>query len=336
MVKMVKNSVNSAFHARVTSKSLDSGWQPKANTKTTSGITTIFDQFQNSHPRAMVSFIIVSWNKKQEIMELVESLIKQKYERKEIIVVDNASTDGTVNILRQKYPLLKIIQLDKNYGLHKSFNMGVKYAEGGIIIGVDQDCILMDDGVIDKVVNYFKGNQKLGILAFNVKNYYSKKNAWDDPIILKEGQSEKGYPCLAYNGCGFAFLKDVYNKTGGLTEEFFIYYGEIEITLRTIELEYECRYFPNITVFHKSFLKPSYTNWYIKITARNWIWFGWKNLPIYEMVTPRFVLTLGSLLIKKPAQTFPTLFEALKGLSQILKKRKKLSRTTINYYKSFK
>src|SRR5208283_653650 len=134
---------------------------------------------------------------------------------------------------------------------------------------------------------------------------------------------------------GFAILRDVYNKAGGLTEEFFIYYGEIDITLRVIELEYECRYFSNITVFHKSSLKPSHSNWYIKTTARNWLWFGWKNLPLYEMLTPRFTMTLGSILINKPAQIFPTLFETFAGLSPILKKRKKLSRTTINYYKSF-
>jgi len=91
-----------------------------------------------------VSMITVSWNKKGKIIELIESLLRQKYERKEIIVVDNASTDGTVDVLKQKYPLLKIIPLDENFGLHKGFNVGVKCAKGEIIIGMDQDCVLMD------------------------------------------------------------------------------------------------------------------------------------------------------------------------------------------------
>jgi GT2 family glycosyltransferase len=284
----------------------------------------------------LVSIVVVSWNKKRETEELIESLVKQKYDQKEIIVVDNASSDGTVKLLRQKYQSIRIIELNKNYGLHKGFNIGVKCSRGEIIVGIDQDCILFDEKAIDKVVEYFKENQKLGLIAFNVKNYYSRRDAWDNPVIKKKGKFDKGYPCFAYNGSGFAFLAEVYKRVGGLTEEFFIYFGEIDITLRVIELQYECRYFENITVFHKSSLKPTYTNWYIRNTTRNWIWFGWKNFPLYEMVTPSFIITLGSFIIKKPAQIFPILFETLGGLPNILKQRKKLSRTTINYYKSFK
>jgi len=283
----------------------------------------------------LASVVVVSWNKKLEMMELIESLIKQKYQRKEIIVVDNASTDGTVDILRQKFPLIKIMPLDKNYGLHKGFNIGVKSAKGEIIIGIDQDCVLMDESVIDKVIRCFKENRKLGIVAFNVKNYYSRKNAWDNPRFLKEERLKEGYPCFAYNGCGFAVLKDIYKRAGGLSEEFFIYYGEIDLTLRVIELRYQCRYFPDITVFHKSSLKPPNTNWYVKTTARNWAWFVWKNFPFFEVVKHRFGLSL-SLIFKKPALIFSISCETFAGFSQLLKRRKQLSRHTISYYKSFK
>ena len=117
-------------------------------------------------------------------------------------------TDGTVDFLRQKYPSLKIIQSVKNYGLHKGFNVGVRCSKGEIVIGVDQDCVLMDDQVITKLLNILTRTKSLGIIAFNVKNYYSKKNAWDDPsVFIKEGESGKGYPRLAYNGFWFCFLK---------------------------------------------------------------------------------------------------------------------------------
>lgn len=261
--------------------------------------------------------------------------MKQKYERKEIIVVDNASIDGTVDVLKQKYPLVKILPLDKNYGLHKGFNVGVKRANGEIIIGIDQDCVLMDENVIKKVVKNFKENRKLGIIAFNVKNYYSQENAWDNPQFLKEGKLEKGYPCPAYNGCGFAVLKDVYERAGGLCEEFFIYHGEIDLTLRVIESGYQCRYFPNITVFHKSSSSSPNSSGYIKITSRNWAWFIWKNFPFNEVVKRRFGLPT-SLLSRKPTLFFYIFFEFLAGLFLVLKKRRRLSPKTISYYKSFR
>jgi hypothetical protein len=281
-----------------------------------------------------VSLITVSWNKKEDTIELIRSLLKQKYGNKEIVVVDNASTDGTVEILREEFPLITIIPLDKNYGLHKGFNVGVKCAKGEIIIGVDQDCVLMDENVIKKVVKYFEGNRKLGIIAFNVKNYYSKEDSWDNPRFLKKNGLDEGYPCVAYNGCGFAVLKDVYERAGGLCEEFSIYHGEIDLTLRVIELGYQCRYFPNITVFHKSSQNRPNTSWYIKITARNWAWFIWKYFPFYEVVRQRFGLPLN-LLFKKPSLFFHAFFEILGGLFKILRKRRQLSKSTISYYKSF-
>lgn len=282
-----------------------------------------------------ISLITVSWNKKEDTIELIKSLLKQKYRKKEIVVVDNASTDGTVDILREKFPPITIIPLDRNYGLHKGFNAGVKCAKGEIIIGIDQDCVLMDSTVVDKVSKYFKENQNLGIVAFNVRNYYSKENTWDNPQYSKEGRLEVGYPCLAYNGCGFAALKDAYEAVGGLDERFFIYYGEVDLSLKVIELGYECRYFPDVTVFHKSSLKPPDTDWYTKVTVRNWAWFVWKNFPFFEVVKRRFGLSLR-ILFKKPALFFPILIETLAGLPQILKERKPLSNRSISYYKNFK
>jgi len=279
----------------------------------------------------LVSVITVSWNKKKEVLELIGSLIKQKYERKEIIVVDNASTDGTVNFLKAKYPTLRVIALEKNYGLNRGFNIGVANAKGEIIIGTDHDCILEDNQVFDKVVECFKKDPRLGIIAFKVKSLFTKKDAWDNPVHLLEGNSEQGYPCLTYNGSGFAILKDVYTRAGGLDEQFFIYYGEIDLTLRVLELGYKCKYFPDIIVFHKSFKLPTST-WYRKITRRNWTWFIWKNFPFKEIVKLKFLPFL-SLLPKNPTLFLSVFFETMSGLYPLLKKRKPLSFETINYYK---
>jgi len=283
----------------------------------------------------LVSIITVSWNRKKDVSELVKSLLKQTYREKEIIIVDNASTDGTVSFLKTKYPSLKIIPLDKNYGLHRGFNIGVENAKGKIIIGIDHDCILVDKKAVDKVVNYFKENPKLGIIAFRVKTLFTKEDAWDNPMHLTKRNSKKGYPCLAYNGSGFAVLRNVYRRAGGLDEQFFTYHGEIDMTLRAVEAGHECRYFPDIIVFHKSFSTPPTSDWYIKITQRNWAWFLWKNFPFREIINFGF-LPSKRLLFKKPVLFFVFLFETLAGFYQVLKKRKPLSYKTINYYKVIK
>ena len=277
-----------------------------------------------------ISLITLSWNKKEDVIELVKTLLNQKYEMKEIIVVDNASTDSTVEFLKAKYPSLKVIPLEKNYGLNRGFNIGVASAKGEIIIGVDHDCILEDEEVVGKVVRCFKKNPKLGIVAFRVKSLFTRKDAWDNPVHLTRGETEHGHSCLTYNGCGFAILKEVYTRAGGLDEQFFIYYGEIDLTLRVLELGYKCKYFPDVIVFHKS-LKSPISNWYIKITQRNWAWFIWKNFPFNEIVNVKFLPFLF-LLRRNPTLFFSILFETMSGFYQILKKRRVLSSETIDYY----
>jgi hypothetical protein len=288
------------------------------------------EQHESNLP--LVSIITVSWNRKRDVSELVESLLRQTYKEKEIIVVDSASTDGTVDFLKTKYPSIRVIPLERNYGLHKGFNVGVAEAKGKIIVGIDHDCVLDDKEVIDKVVARFRENPKLGIVAFKVKSFFTKKDAWDNPPPhLIEGNPERGYPCLTYNGSGFAILREVYMKAGGLDEQFVIYYGEIDLTLRVLEIGYECKYLPDIIVFHKSSNPPT-SNWYIKITQRNWAWFIWKNFPFQEIVRLRFLPFLFLLRIN-PTLFFSVLFETLSGFCQVLKKRKPLSYETINYYK---
>lgn len=278
-----------------------------------------------------ISLITLSWNKKEDIIELVKTLLNQKYEMKEIIVVDNASTDGTVEFLRENYPSLRIIPLKKNYGLHDGFNFGVVNAKGTIIIGIDQDCVLEDKEVVNKVVRCFNEGPALGIVAFRVKNAFTGEDSWDNPTHLKEGKIGQGYPCLAFNGCGFAVLREAYTRAGGLDGQFFIYHGELDLTLRVLDQGYGCRYFPDIVVFHKSLKVPT-SNCYLKITARNYTWLIWKNFPLKEILRARF-LPFYSLLSRNPTLFFSTFSEVMSGFGQVLKKRKPLSAKTINYYR---
>jgi GT2 family glycosyltransferase len=296
----------------------------------------------------LVSIITVSWNRKEDVSELVESLLKQTYKKKEIIVVDNASTDGTVEFLRKNYPNIRIIALKRNCGLHGGFNIGVAIAKGDIIVGVDHDCVLEDEHTIDKVVKCFMENSRLGIVAFKVCSYFSKEISWDNPLHLPNGDSRQGYPCIAYNGCGYAILKNVYVKAGGLDEQFFIYYGELDLTLRVIDMKYECRYFPEVVVLHKSSSPPT-SSWYKKTIRRNWIWLTLKNFPLREIVKLMRLpfKALRKALNKNDGRSYKftnsrgnymplfldLLIEVLLGLPQILKKRGPISCETYTYYK---
>lgn len=97
---------------------------------------------KSSNPM-LVSTTTVTRNRKQDLAELRKSLLKQKYKKKEMIVVDNASTDSTTELLN-RYAPVKVIRLDKNYGLHKGFNLGVEKTKGKIITGINRATFYKD------------------------------------------------------------------------------------------------------------------------------------------------------------------------------------------------
>jgi GT2 family glycosyltransferase len=283
-----------------------------------------------------VSIVAVSWNNKKDMQELLDSLLSQTYPKLEIVVVDNASTDGTLQALK-KYTKIKVVALKKNYGLHAAFNFGLSKAKGDVVIGIDQDCILKDTMVASKVANAFIQNPKLGVLAFNVKSLFTGQNMWDNPIHINMGTVERGFFSLTYNGGGFAVSKKVCMQIGGYDEQFFIYHGEIDLTLRIIDLGFQCRYFPDIIVYHKAFSHRQ-TEWYYRTTNRNYEWFLMKNFPFNEIARVRILPVIWQLK-KKPADFFRlsyenmrTVFDALPGYYLAFKKRKVLSEKTIQYF----
>ena len=91
--------------------------------------------------------VIPNWNGKDFISECLDSLTIQTYKDFEIIVVDNGSTDGSKELIKQKYPEVSLIELDKNYGFAGGVNAGIKKALAG---GAKYIVLFNNDAVADK------------------------------------------------------------------------------------------------------------------------------------------------------------------------------------------
>ncbi len=74
-----------------------------------------------------VGVIILNWNGKEILEKCLDSLKKTDYDNMHILVVDNASTDGSVEMVKKNYPWVEVLELDKNYGFAKGNNEGVRY-----------------------------------------------------------------------------------------------------------------------------------------------------------------------------------------------------------------
>ena len=108
-----------------------------------------------------VSVIIVNHNGQDLLRELFESLSRQTRRADEVIMVDNASSDGSVNYVRKQFPLVKVIQLLTNTGFAEGNNIGVATAEGDYIALLNSDTVV-DHKWLAELVQALEANERIG------------------------------------------------------------------------------------------------------------------------------------------------------------------------------
>jgi len=121
----------------------------------------------------LVSIVMLSFNRKNDVQEGLQELLKQNYKNMEIIVVDNGSTDGTPGMVKNKFPEVTLITLKENLGV-AAYNKGFQQAQGKYIVILDDDSF-PGSNAIPRMVEEFEKNEKLGVVAFDVRNYYDYK-----------------------------------------------------------------------------------------------------------------------------------------------------------------
>jgi GT2 family glycosyltransferase len=112
-----------------------------------------------------ISFIIVNWNTKDILSQCLKSLYENGSSyHSEIIVVDNASTDGSVDLVREKFPEVIVIQNDANFGFAKANNIGFRRSLGRYICFINSDIMVLEN-CINSLVEFIDRNPIIGILS---------------------------------------------------------------------------------------------------------------------------------------------------------------------------
>lgn len=117
-----------------------------------------------------VSIIIVNWNTRKHLQNCLESIYSQTEGVEfEVIVVDNASTDGSTKIIKKEFPAVNLIESQENMGFAIANNQGIAIAKGRYVLLLNSDTIVLDDA-IDKVVAFADSHPEAGITGCRVLN----------------------------------------------------------------------------------------------------------------------------------------------------------------------
>lgn len=128
--------------------------------------------------KPLVTFIVAARNEEKMITKCVDSLIQSDYENREIIVVNDASTDNTKKILEKNYTGfkdVKIINLEKNVGKKRAIGAGLSIAKGEIFVFTDSDSVIAPDAV-SRIVEIFVNDKNVGAVSGHGRALNSDEN----------------------------------------------------------------------------------------------------------------------------------------------------------------
>ena len=163
--------------------------------------------------KPLVSIVILNYNGKKYIKNCIESIKNQKYSNIELILVDNASTDGSMVGLKKLYPEIKLIINNQNLGSAKANNIGAESSKGEYLFFLNIDTKL-DSYCIDNLVETFKSDTEIGICACKELSYDGKIQ-WNCGIAVDIfGYSLQGIPKKVFHASSSSLFikKELFNK----------------------------------------------------------------------------------------------------------------------------
>lgn len=213
-----------------------------------------------------LSIIIVSFNTRQLLKDCLISIFDQTLSLTfEVLVVDNASTDGSVEMLKKEFPKVKLISNSQNLGFAKANNLALRQAQGELLLLLNSDTLVLDNA-ITKMVKFMKESPNVGIVGPKLLNPDKSPqpstgkflNLWASFLWLI-GAERLGLTRSSpgeiketdwISGACLMVRHEVLNKVGFLDENFFMYLEEMELCYRVKNVGFKIYFYPSSQVLH--------------------------------------------------------------------------------------
>ena len=196
----------------------------------------------DEHAHDLVSIVIPTYNGLKNLKKCLYSIVKNTdYPYYEIIVVDNASSDGTYNFLKKNFPNIRVVVNKKNVGNAEGINVGVRSAKGNFVMILDND-IEVTKGWLRELVKLAKSNPSIGVCGSLPFWYDYRRYA---PIY------EGCFQVSTVSGAAMLLKKDVIKKVGLCDPSYFAYFEDTELCWRHILFGYKVVYDSDSVVLHK-------------------------------------------------------------------------------------
>jgi hypothetical protein len=216
----------------------------------------------------MVAIILVNYNGAEDTIECIDSLSMIRDVEYEIIVVDNCSTDSSIERLKelQRKYTFTLLQATSNNGFSSGNNIGITYASNADYYLLLNNDTVVEPDFLNKLVNEFKYHSHCGAAtskilynskpdtiwyaggSFNKRTARSEHYHFNEKNLMLDNVPEK---VTFASGCCLCISKEVINKIGLLNEDFFLYEEDVDFCFRITEAGFDIIYVPSSVIYHK-------------------------------------------------------------------------------------
>lgn len=293
--------------------------------------------------RPEISFIVVNWNGKDYLGECIEAINSQSRQDFEIILVDNASTDGSVENVEARWPGVRLIKLDTNTGFAFANNFGANQAKGKWLALVNNDAFLAPDWM-EQMLEAAELNPEYSFFASRLMRTSEPQileasgdichvscHAWhrdqNQPVERAQRETDEVFSPSA---AAALYHKEQFLEVEGFDERYFSHHEDVDLGFRLRLRGYRCLYVPDAVARHigsASFGVES--NRTVYQVHRNTVWTYFKNMPaglLWKYLFAHLVSSLVFLIYYTLRGQWKAIwlanFDALRGLPAIFHQRK--------------
>lgn len=229
---------------------------------------------KNNPPKVFV--VVLNYNGLRTISKCLSSIYQSNYANFEVVLVDNASTDGSLELVKQQFQKAHVILNQVNVGFAKGNNLGIRFALekfAKYVLVLNNDAYL-EPNTLETLVSYAEKNQAVGILSPLI--FTANKKIWfaggkidwlrmralhDNSRALKVPYASD-YLC----GCSLFISQKLFQKIGLFDEKFFLYYEDADFSIRAKKAGFKIKIIPQARIIHdeqSESNKPQKTYWLV-------------------------------------------------------------------------
>ena len=224
----------------------------------------------------MLSIIIVNWNSTAYLLKCIESIYRYTHETEfEIIVVDNASPDDDVRLVKHQFPDVVLIESSENLGFARANNLGFRASSGEYVVFLNPDTILINPA-FDLILHQVRSLSNLGVVGctlFNedrtiqtsaiqtfptvlnqlldvdfIRNRFPACALWNIAPLLKGGNLPSHVQVIS--GACLLLRREVFAQVGHFSEDYFMYAEDVDLCYKVAKTGFTNYYVPQAQIVH--------------------------------------------------------------------------------------